>query len=437
MIETKVPATSLDEPTRQRHLRRAVVASTIGTTIEWYDFFLYGSAAALVFPKLFFPSSDPFVGQILSFSTFFVGFIARPLGAALFGHFGDRVGRKALLVITMMLMGGATMAVGLVPSYQSIGSWSAVLLTVFRGLQGLAVGGEWSGSILIASEWAPKNRRGFFTSWAQAGAPLGMMVANLSLSGMGGLTTDEQFMDWGWRVPFLASVLLIGVGLYIRLGVLESPVFADLKLRGKVAKAPVMEVLCHNWREVALTTLVRTGQLAPYYIFTTYILTYGTAVLGLSRTMLLNLLSIRSITSILMIPLAGYMSDRFGRKRIVAIGLIGTGLWGFVYFELMATGTALMIFFAMLIDAWMQDLQYGPQAALISEAFPASRRYTGSGLGYHLAAITAGGPAPVIATYLYSQYQSAYAIAAFGLATTVISLVALLLLSNRTGEDHV
>jgi MFS family permease len=264
-----------------------------------------------------------------------------------------------------------------------------------------------------------------------------MMVANLSLSGMGGLTTDEQFMDWGWRVPFLASVLLIGVGLYIRLGVLESPVFADLKLRGKVAKAPVMEVLCHNWREVALTTLVRTGQLAPYYIFTTYILTYGTAVLGLSRTMLLNLLSIRSITSILMIPLAGYMSDRFGRKRIVAIGLIGTGLWGFVYFELMATGTALMIFFAMLIDAWMQDLQYGPQAALISEAFPASRRYTGSGLGYHLAAITAGGPAPVIATYLYSQYQSAYAIAAFGLATTVISLVALLLLSNRTGEDHV
>lgn len=437
MIETKtLEPPRMDEPTRQRHLRRAVVASTIGTTIEWYDFFLYGSAAALVFPKLFFPTSDPFVGQILSFSTFFVGFIARPLGATLFGHFGDRVGRKALLVITMMLMGVATMAVGLVPSYEAIGSWSAVLLTLFRALQGLAVGGEWSGSVLIASEWAPKNRRGFFTSFAQAGAPLGMMVANLSLSGMGGLTTDEQFMDWGWRVPFLASVVLIGVGLYIRLGVLESPVFADLKLRGKVAKAPVMEVLRHNWREVALTTLVRTGQLAPYYIFTTYILTYGTAVLGLSRTMLLNLLSIRSITSILMIPLAGYMSDRFGRKRIVAIGLVGTGLWGFVYFELMGTGAALLIFVAMLIDAWMQDLQYGPQAALISEAFPASRRYTGSGLGYHLAAITAGGPAPVIATYLYSQYQSAYAIAAFGLATTMISLVALVLLSNRAGEDH-
>jgi metabolite-proton symporter len=436
MIETKAPEPKLDEPTRRRHLRRAVVASTIGTTIEWYDFFLYGSAAALVFPKLFFPSSDPFVGQILSFSTFFVGFIARPLGAALFGHFGDRVGRKALLVITMMLMGIATMAVGLVPSYQSIGSWSAVLLTFFRAIQGLAVGGEWSGSVLIASEWAPKNRRGFFTSWAQAGAPLGMMVANLSLSAMGGVTTDEQFMAWGWRIPFLASVLLIGVGLYIRLGVLESPVFADLKMRGKVARAPVMEVIRHNWREVALTTLVRTGQLAPYYIFTTYILTYGTAVLGLSRTMLLNLLSIRSVTSILMIPLAGYMSDRFGRKRVVATGLVGTGLWGFVYFELMGTGTALLIFFAMLIDAWMQDLQYGPQAALISEAFPASRRYTGSGLGYHLAAITAGGPAPVIATYLYSRYQSAFAIAAFGLATTLISLVALLLLSHRAGEDH-
>jgi sugar phosphate permease len=182
--------------------------------------------------------------------------------------------------------------------------------------------------------------------------------------------------------------------------------------------------------------LVRTGQLAPYYIFTTYILTYGTTVLALSRTMLLNLLSIRSITSILMIPLAGYLSDRFGRKRIVAIGLVGTGLWGFVYFELMSTGSALVIFFLMLIDAWMQDLQYGPQAALISEAFPASRRYTGSGLGYHLAAITAGGPAPVIATYLYSEYQSAQTIAAFGLATTIISLVALALLSNRSGEDH-
>ena len=428
--------TELDRAARQRHLRRAVIASTIGTTIEWYDFFIYGSAAALVFPKLFFPSSDPFVGQILSFSTFFVGFVARPLGAALFGHFGDRVGRKSLLITTMMLMGAATMAVGLVPSYAAIGPASAVLLTLCRAVQGLAVGGEWSGSVLIAGEWAPAGRRGFFTSWPQAGAPLGLMVANLSLSGMGGLTTEEQFLAWGWRIPFLASILLVAVGLYIRIGVLESPVFAALKSRGQVVRTPIAEVLRHNWREVTLTTLVRTGQLAPYYIFTTYILTYGTAVLGLSRTMLLNLLSIRSITSILMLPFAGYMSDRYGRKRVVAVGLIGTGLWGFVYFQLLSTGAALLIFFAMLIDAWMQDLQYGPQAALISEAFPASRRYTGSGLGYHLAAITAGGPAPVIATYLYSRYGSAYAIAAFGLATTMISLVALVLLKDRAGEDH-
>ena len=240
----------------------------------------------------------------------------------------------------------------------------------------------------------------------------------------------------GWRIPFLASILLVAVGLYIRIGVLESPVFAALKSRGQVVRAPIAEVLRHNWREVTLTTLVRTGQLAPYYIFTTYILTYGTAVLGLSRTMLLNLLSIRSITSILMLPFAGYMSDRFGRKRVVAVGLVGTGLWGFVYFQLLGTGAALLIFFAMLIDAWMQDLQYGPQAALISEAFPASRRYTGSGLGYHLAAITAGGPAPVVATFLYGHYGSAYAIAAFGLATTMISLVALVLLKDRAGEDH-
>jgi MFS family permease len=333
-------------------------------------------------------------------------------------------------------MGLATMAVGLVPSYAVIGLWGAVLLTFFRALQGMAVGGEWSGSVLISSEWAPANRRGFFTSFAQAGAPLGMMVANLSLSGMDGLTTDEQFLDWGWRIPFLASIVLVGVGLYIRIGVLESPVFANLKAKGKVVRAPIKEVVRENWREIALTTLVRTGQLAPYYIFTTYILTYGTVELGLSRAMLLNLLSIRSITSILMIPLAGYVSDRFGRKRVIAAGLIGTGLWGFAYFELMSTGAAAMIFFAMLIDAWMQDLQYGPQAALISEAFPASRRYTGSGLGYHLAAITAGGPAPGIATYLYREFQTPHAIAAFGFATTIISLVALYLLKDRSGQDH-
>ncbi len=367
--------------TRQRHLRRAVIASTIGTTIEWYDFFLYGSAAALVFPKLFFPSSDPFIGTILSFSTFFVGFVARPLGAAVFGHFGDRIGRKALLVTTMIVMGLATMAVGLVPSYAAIGSWSAVLLTLFRALQGLAVGGEWSGSVLIAGEWAPRRFRGFITSFPQLGAPLGLMLANSALAGMGGLTDEAEFMAWGWRVPFLASAILVLVGLYIRVGVLESPVFAALKSRGQVVQAPVLEVFRHNWRDVALTTLVRTGQLAPYYIFTTYILSYGTQVLGLSRTMLLNCLSLRSITSILMLPLAGYLSDRFGRKRIVAVGCIGTGLWAFAYFGLLSTGVVALIFFAMLIDAWFQDLQYGPQAALIAEAFPASRRYTGSGLG--------------------------------------------------------
>jgi MFS family permease len=203
-----------------------------------------------------------------------------------------------------------------------------VLLTFCRAVQGLAVGGEWSGSILIAGEWAPPNRRGFFTSWPQAGGSLGLMAANLSLAGISGLTAEEEFLAWGWRIPFLASILLVAVGLYVRIGVLESPVFAALRSRGQVVRTPIAEVLRHNWREVALTTLVRTGQVAPYYIFTTYVLTYGTAVLGLSRTMLLNLLSIRSITSILTLPFAGDMSDRYGRKRVVAIGLIGTGLWG-------------------------------------------------------------------------------------------------------------
>jgi len=435
---TDNPATvALDDRDRPRQLRRAIVASTIGTTVEWYDFFLYGSAAALIFPQKFFPKSDPYVAVLLSFSTYFVGFAARPIGAALFGHFGDRIGRKALLVITMSVMGVATMAIGLVPSYQSIGLWGAALLTFFRALQGIAVGGEWSGSVLMAGEWADPKRRGFTTSFPQLGAPLGMMIANGALGGMTSLQSEAVFLDWGWRVPFLASIVLIVIGLYIRLGVLESPVFARIKEQGKVARAPVAEVLRDNWREIALTTLLRTGQLVPYYIFTTYILTYGVNVVGMSRTTLLTLVSLRSIPSILAIPVAGHLSDRYGRKRVVSVGLVGVAIFCFVFFHIMNTGVVWMIFAAMAIDAVLQDLQYGPQAALIAENFPASRRYSGSGLGYHLASITAAGPAPLVATWLYEKYQTPNAISLYVVLSVVISLLSLWALKDRAGTlDH-
>src|SRR5262245_29165952 len=286
-----------DEELRRRQLVRAVVASTIGTTVEWYDFFLYGSAAALIFPKLFFTNLDPSLANILSYVTFYAGFVARPLGAAIFGHWGDRVGRKALLVATMLVMGVSTTAIGLVPTHESIGWWGAVLLTILRAFQGIAVGGEWSGSVLMAGEWAAPGRRGFTTSFPQMGAPLGMLMANSALSFMTSSLDEAAFLSWGWRVPFLASIVLVGIGLWIRIGILESPVFANLKAQKKLVRTPIVETLKTNWREVVLTTLLRSGQLAPYYITTTYVLTYGTQVLGLSRAVLLNCVAIRSIGS--------------------------------------------------------------------------------------------------------------------------------------------
>jgi MFS family permease len=424
---------ALDEVGRRRHLTRAVVASTVGTTVEWYDFYLYGSAAALVFPRLFFSGLDPGLAQILSWVTFYAGFFGRPLGAAIFGHFGDRVGRKVLLVATMLLMGLSTMAIGFVPSHASIGMWGAVLLTMLRLLQGVAVGGEWSGSVLMAGEWAAPGKRGLMTSFPQMGSPLGLILANSALATMASVQDEAAFLEWGWRVPFLGSLILVGIGLYIRIGILESPVFANIKARGKIVRAPIKVVLKDNWREVALTTLLRTGQLAPYYITTTFILAYGTEVLGLNRAMLLNCVSIRAVAALMVIPVAGFLSDQFGRKRIIAVGCIGTGLWMFALFGLMNTTVVGLIILGLVVDGIFQDLQYGPQAAVIAENFPASRRYTGSGLGYHLAAITAGGPAPIAASYLFDTFHTSVAIAAFGLGTTLISLATLPALRNRAG----
>jgi MFS family permease len=370
----------------------------------------------------------------LSFSTLFAGFAARPVGAALFGHYGDRIGRRALLVATMIVMGVSTMAIGLVPSYQSIGIWGAVLLTVLRSLQGIAVGGEWSGSVLLSGEWSRQQRRGFTTSFAQMGAPLGLLLANGALSVMSMVQDDASFLAWGWRVPFLGSFVLVAVGMYIRVSVLESPVFEKLKTEGRVVRAPLVRVLSENWREVMLVTLVRTGQLVPYYVFTTYILSYGTQVLGMSRTTLLTCMSLRALTSIVIIPVAGHLSDIFGRKQVVGVGLAGVAVWGFVYFQLLDTTAVPLILFAMIIDSIVQDLQYAPQAALIAENFPASRRYSGSGLGYHLAAVTAAGPAPLIAAYLYERFQTPLAVAAFVLASVVVSFATFPWLKDRAGS---
>jgi metabolite-proton symporter len=428
---------ALADADRRRQLLRAVAASAVGTTIEWYDFFLYGVAAATVFPQKFFPGSDPFIGQLLSFSTFFVGFVARPMGAALFGHFGDRIGRKALLIITMMMMGIATVGIGLVPSYEVIGVWGAVLLVVGRILQGLSVGGEWSGSVLMAGEWAEPKHRGFTTSFAQFGAPAGMVLANGALALMTLVTTEAQFVEWGWRIPFLASIVLVFVGLYIRIGVLETPVFSTLKARGAVRKAPLIEVVRQNWREIVLTALLRTGQQVEFYIFTTYIITYATQQLEIGRGTILNFVMLQALLSLPVVVFMGHLSDRFGRRRITAIGCAIMLVYPFVYFGLLDTRSIGLVFLAVCIALPLHDMQYGPQAAFIAESFPGSLRYSGSSLGYQLASITAGGPAPLIAVLLYQQFGTSMAVAVYMAVCSLVSLICVFALRDRTGTlDH-
>lgn len=421
----------------QRHQLRAVISASVGTTIEWYDFFLYGVAAAAVFPQKFFPGSDPFISTMLSFTTFFVGFVARPIGAAIFGHFGDKVGRKQLLVLTMIVMGASTMAVGLTPSYEVIGVWGAVFLTLGRILQGIAIGGQWSGSVLMAAEWTDPKRRGFTTSFAQVGAPAGMVLANGALALMTAFTSDQAFLDWGWRVPFLASVALVITGFYIRSGVRETPVFAELKKSGAIVNAPIVEVLRRNGREVAVSALMRTSQQVCFYIYTTYVITYATTVLGFGRGLVLNMVMAMALVSCFANPLFGHLSDRFGRRTITAIGCVVMLVYPFVYFGLLDTKSLPLVFLAIILSNPLQDLQYGPQAAFIAESFPASLRYSGSALGYQLASITAGGPAPVIATILLREYGTSTAIAWYIALCSVVSLVCVFLLPDRAGRlDH-
>ncbi len=419
---------------RRRMLRRAVIASAVGTAIEWYDFFLYGVAAALVFPERFFPKSEPYVGTLLAFSTYFVGFLSRPLGAAIFGHYGDRIGRKASLIATLLLMGVATSAIGLVPDYSSAGMTGAVLLTIGRVLQGIGVGGEWGGSVLLATEWGEKKNRGFTASWPQWGAPVGLVLANGALSLMTWISGDD-FVKWGWRVPFLLSIVLVGIGFYIRTGILETPVFAKMVEEGRVERTPVAGVLRHNWREVLLTALLRTSQQSSFYIFTTFALTYATQTLGQERGAVLTNVMIAALVSMLAIPLWGVVSDRIGRRRLIAIGCAVMLVWPFVYFALLDTGSALLIFAAMVVAQPIHDLQYSPQAAVIAESFPDRLRYSGSSLGYQLASITSGGPAPLIAVWLFQKYKSSLSIAVYLAIASVVSLLSLWRLAARKAHD--
>src|SRR3954468_14689583 len=413
MAATVGAATGLSAADHKTQLTRAVIASTIGTTIEWYDFFLYSTVTGLVFAKLYFPGSDPLVGTLQAFAIYAVGFAARPVGAAIFGHWGDRLGRKSALIATLLLMGGATFLVAFVPTYESIGVWGAVLLTVLRFIQGVGVGGEWGGSVLLAMEWARNDReRGFVASWPQFGVPAGLFLANLAVLAFSTLSGD-QFLSWGWRVPFFLSILLIAVGLWIRLGILETPTFARLVIDDKVERAPILAVLRSHPREIGLTALARMGEQAPFYIFTAFVFTYGTTAVGTSRDLLLAAVMVAAVISFVAVPLSGHLSDRYGRKRVYMLGAVLTGAYGFAYFGLLNTGVTGLIFLAVAVSLIPHDIMYGPQAALIAECFTGRLRYSGSSLGYQLASVIAGGPAPLIAAALYAEYPARMAVALY------------------------
>lgn len=425
----------LSDEENQRQLRRAVIASAVGTSIEWYDFFLYGIAAGLVFGKLFFPKSEPLVGTLQAFLTYAVGFAARPVGAAFFGHYGDRIGRKATLIATLLLMGIATVLIGVVPGYDSIGVWGAILLTVLRFFQGVGVGGEWGGSVLLSMEWGHSGgRRGFLASWPQFGVPVGLFLANLAVSIFSGLT-GPNFLVWGWRIPFLLSIVLVAVGLWIRLGILETPIFAKLVAEKRVERQPVAEVIRTNWREILISAFARLSEQAPFYIFTAFVFSYGTTVLGQERGMLLNAVLAASVLSFFSIPFFGHLSDKIGRKKMYMTGVAVMGIWGFVYFGLLDTKSPGLIWLAIILSLIPHDMQYGPQAALIAESFTGRLRYSGASLGYQLASVIAGGPAPLIATALFAAYKSGVAIAVYILICSIISLIATAMFQDRTHAD--
>jgi MFS family permease len=405
----------------RRQMTPVILSSMLGTAIEWYDFFLYGTMATLVFPALFFPKSDPFVGTLLSLFTFLVGFIARPIGGAFFGHLGDRIGRKSTLIATLLLMGISTLLIGFLPGYNAIGVAAPLILTILRLCQGLGVGGEWGGSVLLALEYGHKSNRGFWASWPQMGVPVGLITSTIVVN-IVQASTGNNFAVWGWRIPFFLSALLIIMGLYIRLRILETPLFAQVKAENRQARAPILDAFRYSTPEILLSAGARFVEQAPFYLFTVFVITYGLTLktTNVERGTILNAITIAAFIELFTIPLFGYLSDLVGRRLWYLIGCVLMAIFAFPYFLLMNTRNGFLFGLAVVLSltifhAWV----YGPQAALIAERFGTKSRYSGASLGYQLAAPFAGGLAPIIALLLLNGKTS---LGALGLSETTVNI---------------
>ena len=416
-------------------IRLIALASLIGTTIEWYDFFLYNTAAALVFNKLFFPKFDPLVGTLLAFTTVTMGFVARPVGGIVIGHFGDRIGRKSMLVLSLVLMGLSTFLIGVLPTYEKVGWWAALLLVILRAIQGFGVGGEWGGAVLLAIEHAPAGRRGFYGSWPQIGVPAGLLLANLVFSRFARMP-EGDFLAWGWRIPFLISIVLVGVGLVIRLKILETPSFARVKATRTEARMPIVEVLRKYPRQVLLAMGARYAENGSFYIYSSFVLVYATQHVHMAQSVVLTGILIASVFELVAIPLFGALSDRIGRRPVYMFGAVSTAILAYPLFRLLDTGVASLVWLALvLVFLFSHAAMYAPQAALLTELFGTRVRYSGASLGSQLASVLGGGLSLPIATALLERGYARGALSAYLFGMSIVTIVAVALATETLRHD--
>lgn len=417
-------------------IRKVALASFVGTTIEWYDFFLYGTASALVFGKLFFPNYDPLMGTLASFGTYAVGFIARPIGGIVCGHYGDRIGRKSMLIFTLLLMGVATALIGCLPTYEQIGIWAPILLIILRLAQGFAVGGEWGGAVLMAVEHAPSSRRGFYGSWPQIGVPAGLLLSTVIFGQIAKLP-EPALLSWGWRIAFLLSILLVAVGLFIRLAVVEPPIFNEIKQAGAAARLPVLDTIRQHPKNLLLAMGARVADNASFYIYTVFILTYATTPqIGFARSTVLNAVSLAAVIQVFALPVFGLLSDFMGRRPVYLFGALFTAAFAFPFFWLIEKAQTFWLLAAMVIAlAIGHASMYGPQASFFSELFGTRVRYTGASLGYQLSSVLAGGLSPLIATDLLRRTGRSWPIALYIVGMALVTAISVFLAGETAHRE--